>query len=330
MSCIKIYWYLKSSYDKTISATNFVDYLRQRLATSYTVELNSIHPHYTFVNHNEYELNMYFKCLYEYSQYNAVGNILFIEEESESDVKITLIDGQTIILTNTKTNQPLKFGIEHDIPMPYLTGIYTSTNSATANLSFNYHREYLLTYVGGSWRGPLDHMGHSKRGVSIAKFIELSEKNEGCTKYNLFYCPVLAKTHSDEETLGWSQGRISMKAKEAYAQSIFSWHPEGDTPTRRAFYEALLMGNIPVISYRSYMIYRNLLIGDDNVRKIAIIINDANYFDPEYVLNILLNISESEISERRNNIIKVCDRLQWGFATEENALTDILKAVTKD
>ena len=37
-------------------------------------------------------------------------------------------------------------------------------------------------------------------------------------------------------------------AWELYAQSVFCLQPPGDSPTRRAFYDSLLFGCIPVIS----------------------------------------------------------------------------------
>jgi hypothetical protein len=76
---IKIYWNIDNNnnnnnnniINEKIQASDFFDYMKQRLATNYIYdetnkELNKV---YKFINHNEYNLSNYFKFLFEYYQY---------------------------------------------------------------------------------------------------------------------------------------------------------------------------------------------------------------------------------------------------------------------
>jgi hypothetical protein len=141
---------------------------------------------------------------------------------------------------------------------------------------------------------------------------------------------MLARSHSEEAHIGWENGNFSIKAKEVYWNSVFSWQPYGDTPTRRAFYEAILLGNIPIISKSSYDIYKNLLIGEENVKNIAVILDDQQFFDGDYVFNHLLSINNDEIVNRRQNISTICNRLQWNLTSHENALHDMIQKILID
>jgi hypothetical protein len=321
---IKIYWNTDNNINQTIEAADFFDYMKQRLETNYIQTNEELNNTYKFLNHNEYNLSNYFKFLFEYYQYKLQpNNLIFVDDELAADIKIVSVESQTIILENAKSKKTVKFGIEYDIPIPYLTGIYKYSEN-DALLSCNVNRKYLLSYIGGSWRGPYNKFGQPKRYVTIKNFNEINDNNS--TKYNknLFYCPLLANSHSEEGHLGWSEGSFGIQAKDIYWNSIFSWQPSGDTPTRRAFYEAILLGNIPVISESCFMIYKNLLIGDENIESIVIILDDNDFFDAKYVVNYLLAINNEEIFERRSNINKLCNRLQWGPISNKNVLSDII------
>jgi hypothetical protein len=229
------------------------------------------------------------------------------------------------------------FGIYDElIQIPYLTGIYNYMGF-TENENqyiFTCKRKYLLSFAGGSWRGPKNESGIPIRDIALTKFNEFKQvkniQDDNCESYDkLFYCPILAKTHSEEERLGWSNGIFSIKAKEVYLDSVFSWQPSGDTSTRRGFYEAILLGNIPLISKSSFSIYKNLLIGEETIKNIVVVLDDDKFFDSDYVIIHLLSIKNDEIVKRRNNIYKIRDRLQWGVNKKENAFNDILQKVCK-
>jgi len=52
-----------------------------------------------------------------------------------------------------------------------------------------------------------------------------------------------------------------LDAWELYATSYFSWQPQGDTPTRRAFYDSWMLGCIPVIDETAAEVYEQLFKG---------------------------------------------------------------------
>ena len=328
---MKFYWEINSDYDNTkISTTNFIDYLKDRFETNFIETNQEITKTYKLVNHNEYQLTKYFHFLYDYSKNIDSSIIEFVNNEKDADIKIVNVSDQTIILEGVKNRKTIKFGIEYDIPIPYLTGIYNITESKICN--YNNKRSYLLSYIGGSWRGPRNDCGYSKRDITINDFTNFSrnntDKNDLYTE--LFCCPMLARSHSEEAQLGWENGNFSIKAKEVYWNSVFSWQPYGDTPTRRAFYEAILLGNIPIISKSSYAIYKNLLIGEESVKSIALILDDQQFFDGDYVFNHLLSINNDEIVNRRQNISTICNRLQWNLTSHKNALHDMIQKILID
>jgi len=322
---IKIYWDNNVVIVNSSTSTQFVDYLAERFETNY-IENKEINETHTMINHDEYQLNKYFLFLFDYCK--RVDNCLikFVNNKSEAEITLLFVDSQTIVFENNKDGRIMKFGIEYDIPIPYLTGIYSI---ADKNNIYNYNnkRSYLLSYVGGSWRGLYNESGYSKRHITIEQFQEYSN-NRKTEKYKqLFFCPILAKSHSEEGMLGWGAGNFGIKAKDAYWNSVYSWHPYGDTPTRRAFYEAILLGNIPIICKSSFDIYKNLLIGEENVQKIAIVLNDDVFYDAQFVFNHLYSISEHEIYKRRMCINNVYRRLQWNIETDQNILSDIIDKV---
>jgi hypothetical protein len=329
---MKFYWDINTDYDNSNkpTTTNFIDYLKDRFETNFIDTNQEISKLYKLVNHNEYQLNKYFHFLYDYSKNIDSSIIEFVNNEKDADIKIVYVSSQTLILEGIKNKRTIKFGIEYDIPIPYLTGFYNITESDFCN--YNNKRTYLLSYIGGSWRGPRNEFGYSKRDITINNFTNFSinntEKHDLYTE--LFFCPMLARTHSEEAELGWENGNFSIKAKEVYWNSVFSWQPYGDTPTRRAFYESILLGNIPIISKSSYTIYKNLLIGEENVKGIAVILDDQQFFDVDYVFNHLLSIKNYEIVKRRQNIQKISNRLQWNITSHENALCDIIQKILDD
>ena len=70
-----------------------------------------------------------------------------------------------------------------------------------------------------------------------------------------------------------------------------------------------------------------MLIGEENVKNIAIIIDDADYYNGNYVFNYLLGLNKDKIMEYRNNINKIKDRLQWNIFYNENAFIDAIKKI---
>ena len=296
-----------------------------------------LHNIYRILNHNEYIVREYFETFLISVKEIKYDNLLLniIQNRNIADIEITDLKRQGFTLENIKNNKKIVFNIENekgfvsaDIPIPYFTGLYTKPNidNKLKFTELSNKKKYLLSYIGGVWRGPRDNNNIPKRKLAIDVFFSLNKKNT--EKYKeLFIAPLIANTHKQEGELGWNKGSFGIKAKDIYYDSLFSWQPEGDTPTRRGFYESILCGCIPIINITSFNIYKKLLIGEENVKNIAIIIDDANYYNGNYVFNYLLGLNEDKIMEYRNNINKIKDRLQWNIFNNENAFIDVIKKI---
>jgi hypothetical protein len=111
---------------------------------------------------------------------------------------------------------------------------------------------------------------------------------------------------------------------EMYAISIFSWHPHGDTPTRRAFYDSWMFGCIPVISkscsFDYEQIFHGMLFTDTPLSEIAVYVDDEIMFDGPKLLQHLSSISSDEVNKRRAKLALLAPRLQWGYRGSEDSL----------
>jgi len=315
----------------------FFEYFKQANGIENINTKAELHNIYRILNHNEYILWKYFEAfLISIKQIKYNNLILNITENKYiADIEIIDLKKQGFTLKNLKNNKKIIFNIENekgfvpsDIPIPYFTGLYTKTNIDN-KLKFTEllnKKKYFLSYIGGIWRGPRDNNNIPKRKLAIDAFFVLNKKNTNQYQ-ELFFAPLIANTHKHEGELGWNKGTFGIKAKDIYYDSLFSWQPEGDTPTRRGFYESILCGCIPIINVTSFNIYKKLLIGEENVKKITIIIDDTNYYNANYVFNYLLRLNKDKIIEYRNNINKIKDRLQWNIFNNENAFIDVIKKI---
>ena len=314
--------YTHQTLDTPIISKNFIDYIKKKLNTKYIKLNKELSKIYKVVNHNEYELSNYFKCLFEYYINHPNKMFVIVNNEKEADIIIRKIEGQQIIFE--RNNKQIIFDIEYPIPIPYLTGFYKIRKYKH---TFKNKRKYLLSYIGGTWRGPINNKGEPVREITINELNKYSNSIKSTLYEKLFYAPFISTSRLQEAEYGWKDGIFTVKSIEIYFDSVFSWQPNGDTPTRRAFYEALLLGNIPVISYSSYLIYKNLLIGDKKIQNSIIVLEDKYFFDGKYVLTYLLSITQDEINERQKNIIKLSNHLQWNVDLKKNAFTDILQNI---
>tara|TARA_B110000444_G_scaffold72407_1_gene68016 strand:- start:216 stop:1232 length:1017 start_codon:yes stop_codon:yes gene_type:complete len=337
MNTINIY-FDKSHLHTNKTNLHFFNYFKQihKLESITTIpELQNI---YILLNHDEYIAYNYFQTFLLCTKETRYDNLLlkFIDNKNKADIEIYDLKRQGFTLENLKNNKKIVFNIENekgfisaDIPIPYFTGLYTKTNIDN-KLKFTEllnKKKYFLSYIGGVWRGPIDKSnGITKRKITIDIFFKLNKSNINSYK-KLFFAPIIANTHKQEGELGWKKGQFGIKAKDIYYDSLFSWQPEGDTPTRRGFYESILCGCIPVINKTSFNIYKKLLIGEENIKKIAIVLDDCNFYDGNYVFNYLLSLDSDKITEYRNNINQIKDRLQWNIFNKENAFIDVIKKI---
>ena len=317
MKIIKIFFrFIDREYK---NETNFFDYFKTNRNINNFEFNNILNDAYDILNHNEYILHLFFEDLINFTSEIVYKDTVlkFVNNESDCDIKIFNLTKNRFSILNVKKNKIYDCGIETEISIPYLTGLYLKKN-----IEINNKRKYLLSYIGGVWRGEPNNYGISKRKSLIYKLKKMNNE--------LFYAPIVAENHVHEGKIGWPKGVFGKNAKIIYYNSIFSLQPHGDSPTRRGFYEALLCGNIPVISKKSYFKYKNLVIGGEEVKKICIILDDDLFYDADYVINYLINVDNDKLQLYTKSINNIKTRLQWNVFTEENAFRDIINKVMND
>lgn len=100
-------------------------------------------------------------------------------------------------------------------------------------------------------------------------------------------------------------------------RSTFCPQPAGDSPTRRGFYDALLMGCIPVI-FREKSYGRLLPSSPDmDVSKYTVFIDETELLNGEggTLIERLGAIPPKEVRRMQRHIAQVASRLQWSMPT---------------
>ena len=188
MNIINIY------FDKSRLYRNY--YYNENPFFEYFKEINQIenintklelHNIYRILNHNEYIVWKYFETfltsIKEIKYNNLVLNIT--ENRNIADIEITDLIDQGFKLINIKNNKTIVFNIEDrtggrdaDIPIPYFTGLYTKPNidNKLKFTELSNKKNYLLSYIGGVWRGPRDNNNIPKRKLAIDVFFSLNKK----------------------------------------------------------------------------------------------------------------------------------------------------------
>ena len=172
-------------------------------------------------------------------------------------------------------------------PMPFVTGIYSPAPHPHSA------RAYLLTYVGSSWRNG------NRRGALVRGLIDMRETKQ----FVNLTLPLVIANPEEEKADGWLAGNISRTAKAAYMSSVFSLQPGGDNLFRRAFYEAVLLGNIPIVSAESFGAFKYVL-GEEIMQQITVVLPDADFWDARRVVEHLQAMSPSRVAEMQANIAK--------------------------
>jgi len=107
---------------------------------------------------------------------------------------------------------------------------------------------------------------------------------------------------------------------EHMAESVFCPMPAGDSPSRRAFYEALLLGCIPVV-FRQHSYGRLFPSSPDinDISKYTVFIdeNDLILERGPSLIPRLGSISRSQIRKMQEHIHRISPRLQWSLPVEQ-------------
>lgn len=125
---------------------------------------------------------------------------------------------------------------------------------------------------------------------------------------NSLYRSLLAKNHPSINIL--DAHRFSLKGLyEAMAHSKFCLQPPGDSPTRRGFYDSILLGCVPVIF--SSKAYKFDFVSTSHIA--VILSKEAATKDDSYVLNAVTSISTDVLASYQFNVSKVQRMMQYSL-----------------
>ena len=139
-------------------------------------------------------------------------------------------------------------------------------------------------------------------------------------KENLWYVNIwfVYEMNVNEPLLSWMKN------------SVFCLQPDGDSPTRKSFYDSVVSGCIPVLFRYNYKV-RYPFEDRINYDKFTVTINDYEVKDAVSVYNILKNLDEETIYRKQQYIYKVMKHLQYSYplnnGTEDDAFQFILDEI---
>ena len=223
-------------------------------------------------------------------------------------------------------------------PVPYFHSIYSPSADSLPPWASNAHRSTLLAFVGTWVRGPCPGSYDASKGdcparkrqVLLSGMQTLSDAaKNGSDARRAGEPEILFRSESPTSLSGdqlWKQDYFS-RMWSLYADSVYSFQPAGDTPTRRGIYDSWMLGCIPVISqatadhtYRHLfkgLIFSlaNLTIGD-----VLVVLPDDVLGNATRLLAALRAIPPDEVARRRRRLGSLAPLLQWGWEAEGDAL----------
>ncbi|GAA5923909.1 uncharacterized protein JCM15063_005496 [Sporobolomyces koalae] len=237
-----------------------------------------------------------------------------MQEFNESVVVVSI---ENALKTNAE-------GMKYTIDLPYPTGFHLSLdrNNTRATLDdklLTRDRPYLLNYAASTthpWgASALERFnGFALRAALAKEFTEYnarSERTPTSTGPKILY---------DEITNSMDGAQNLTMFHEHMAQSTFCPMPAGDSPSRRAFFEAVLLGCIPVI-FRQHA-YGRLLpsspeINDVTRYTVFVPENDLILEQGPSLIERLRSISTSEIRQKQQHLHSIAAKLQWSIPSQE-------------
>lgn len=197
------------------------------------------------------------------------------------------------------------------LTVPYPTTVHTFNSlKAHANTppKFEEHRRYILSYIGRA-RWPIEFLSQDQLDVKIVKL----------------------------DSQGWrsiNNETFIMETLQVYRQSTFTLQPHGDMGTRRAFYDSLTVGAIPVVFENNKNSYMSLFKGTSQIEKAMVIIPASSELATsnagKFIVKYLRGLGLKEIVRRRQFIWNHLRRFQYSLVhDEEDALEWALKTVRR-
>ena len=230
----------------------------------------------------------------------TTGNTLTLQVKSGSE---GMFSGCTFLYIGIET-----LASQCSFNVPYWHSVYYPGFSMQEPWKLNVPRTKLLCYVGGITRG--------NARDRISREMENFHINPS---HSYFF------THIVTERTG--SGQLFVDAWEMYASSVFSWQPEGDTETRRAFYDSWMFGCIPVISRSTACTYGGLFGGRlfaqpmPALEEIVVVLDDSDMRSGTSIIRHLLDIPANEIYARQQRMAKIAPIMQWGWGRADSNST---------
>ncbi|GAA5887187.1 hypothetical protein JCM16303_002221 [Sporobolomyces ruberrimus] len=213
-------------------------------------------------------------------------------------------------------------GMNYTIDLPYPTGFHLAldANNSRSTLDTSLltrERPYLLNYAASTthpWGAPaLERFnGFALRAALHKEFSSYNARSDLLsTSPRILY---------DEITNAMDGSQNLTMFHEHMSNSIFCPMPAGDSPSRRAFFESILLGCIPVI-FRQHA-YGRLLPSSptiNDVSKYTVFVpeNDLIFERKPSLIEKLESIPDKKIKELQKHLHEISPKLQWSIPTSE-------------
>lgn len=223
------------------------------------------------------------------------------------------------------------------VEVPYLHGIVWPSpedpwDYQSAPWDYNFERTKTLAFVGCDQRG---HLTASQRSEALDGFRAQASVYNAESPETVFSPYIINEPEGVHANDWYAYGRTPefyLTAWEQYASAHFSWQPHGDTPTRRAVYDSVMFGCIPVICSAAAEIFRHLFNGalwkEAAIEDVFVIIPEGQENDGKAILDLVMSIPPDAVASRRSRLQRVARALQWGRHTpgDNDALLTALQS----
>lgn len=206
--------------------------------------------------------------------------------------------------------------MECHIEVPYLHGVSWPSPYSDAPWESDFARKTMLVYFGGIARG-------HQRSKTLRMMEAAASNISGDSPESIFLSHLVHE--KGNEISEHFTPPFYREAWELYASANFSWHPHGDTPTRRAVYDSIMFGCVPVVEETAAILYRRLFNGimwseiSIPIEQVFVIIPAGMEQDGEGIVKLLASMSAVEIEQRRRNVALIAPFLQWGWNAPSDA-----------
>ncbi|GAA6022753.1 hypothetical protein JCM8202_002765 [Rhodotorula sphaerocarpa] len=240
------------------------------------------------------------------------------------DVMAELKDKVILVSIENAPHQHAE-GFRYLIDVPYPTAFHLSERVPGRKMELhdfflNMPRRYLIHYGAGqthpwgqSSKDPFNGFAlRAKIGAELKAFEAEQGQNETAPK--IVWDDI---TNSVEKAENLSPIHAHME------QSIFCLMPAGDSPSRRAFYEAVQLGCIPVI-FREKSYGRLFPTSPElnDLSRYTVLIDETDYLagGGPSLIEQLQDISLGEIRAKQEHLYKIAHRTQWALPEQDEWL----------